>query len=165
MNFKRLTIAELADFEAMRFAKESLPERIKAERYKLNNIRTSLASVGCGRGNDCRKTEDEYISILARITMMEQTLSATTIHCKRIEDVLVRLTDAERMIVEEFFIYHNPEALEVCCSKLYVSKTTVYRWREMALKKCAVALWGCDDLRYFPKVFAEGFESDDEDIA
>lgn len=162
MNFTQLAKSDLHDYAELSFAREVLPDRIKAERSKLNTLHSSLAGIGDVRSADYSKREDKLVSALARVTVMEKTLSETTQFCDHVEAALDRLTNEERVVLEESVIFHNPAWAETLSARFYCGKSKLYKIRGIALKKFACAFYGVDGFQYWPLVCDEDFADDDE---
>ena len=73
---------------------------------------------------------------------LERAYNLTKSAVDQVDSALNQLTEEERKILER--LYMNPSKGNVLrlCEELNIEQATVYRWRDSALKRFTIALYG-----------------------
>lgn len=140
MNWKTEAVEKLSEYDARKAALGSIPEELKRLELAMTGIRCG----GCdgvkvaGGG----KREDQLLSMLVKKEELENLLEQTKIWVRRVEAGLKKLEDTERTLLERFYISPEKYAAESLAGELCVDIKTVYRWKDAAIRKFTMCLYG-----------------------
>lgn len=111
---------------------------LESELYKIQSATNDGTPVR-GGGN---KQNDRFVSIFVHCEELKNNYNLTKSIVDRVDGALDQLTVEERKILEQ--LYMNPSKGNVLrlCEELNIEQATVYRWRDAALKRFTIALYG-----------------------
>lgn len=142
MNWQKISIERLREYEARKRALELIPEQIKALEDKFTSVRsatTDSIAVSDGTGN---KREDALIN---NIVMRQELAGNLSIALKEVsitESGLAGLNDTQRLILQKFYIERTHGHIEKLCEELHFEKSRVYALKDEALKKFTMSCYG-----------------------
>lgn len=141
MDWRPIAKEKLRNHEAKKNALKSLPAEIRTAESELFGIHgaTTDGTPVSGGGN---KQNDRFISAFVQREELEKAYTLTKSAVDQVDSALDQLTAEERKILER--LYMNPSKGNVLrlCEELNIEQATVYRWRDAALKRFTIALYG-----------------------
>lgn len=146
MDWRKMSIDRLKDYENRKQALELIPEQIKTLEMSFASIRaarTDGTPVKDGSGN---KREDALINNIAKREELEKNLRIAESEVRITETALATLTEEEKIVLHYFFINRPKHHIDKLCEKLSYEKTRVYEIKETALRKFTMALYGIIDI-------------------
>lgn len=146
MDWRKMSIERLRDYENRKKALELIPEQIKTLEANFTSIRaarTDGTPVKDGSGN---KREDALINNIAKREELERNLGIAENEVRITETALATLTDEEKTVLYKFFINRPRRHIEELCEMLCYEKTRVYEIKETALRKFTMACYGVIDI-------------------
>lgn len=115
------------DWKSM--AREKL-RRFPAMQAALGNLEDELALLELGGG------EEQARQALERAARQAEYWT------RQVENALSVLTPEERLILDKCYVNRQRGAVDALCGELEVEYSTVYRWRDRALRRFAEAMFG-----------------------
>ena len=143
MNWKKEATEKLQRLGAMRQALHSIPEelaRLEAEATQIRSSTRTDIRISGGTGR-----EDVLLSNLVHRQELEHLHHQTHRWVSTVEAALDTLAVDEQRILELLFVYPKPGSLDTVCAELSIEKSSVYRRRDLALRRFTVALYGCEE--------------------
>lgn len=134
MNWKFEAREKLQRLDAMRQAATSLPEeleRIGGELNRLHDIR--------GDGADCA---DMWMNLRVTQCDLNRALEGTRRWLNAVEGALGVLSPEERLILNRLYVYPEKGGVDRLCGDLRLEQSSIYRRRDKALHRFAIALYG-----------------------
>lgn len=141
MDWKKISIERLRDYEARKQALESIPEQIKTLEMNLTSVRSATTDGIPIRGNGNRR-EEMLINNIAMREELQNNYDIAEREVKITEKGLDALTKEQRRILYKFYIARSHGHIDALCEELCVEKSRVYTLKDEALKKFAVACYG-----------------------
>lgn len=86
--------------------------------------------------------EDRLINILVDLEDCRFRKSIVERDLAKIEKGMDALTDYHRDVINQFFVYRSPEAIECLTERWYKERATVYRDRTRALEEFTRCIYG-----------------------
>ena len=141
MNWKYEAIDKLKGYEAHKAALNSIPEEISRLESAACSIRSATAdgTAVSGGGN---KREDMLLSNIVLREELERQLEQARKWVSVVDRSLAVLDDEERRVLELMYIHRQPGSIERLCSELNIEQASVYRRRDVALRRFTTALYG-----------------------
>lgn len=141
MNWKYEAIDKLKGYEAHKAALESIPEEIARLESAACSIR-SASTDGTAVSAHGNKREDMLLSNIVLREELERKLEQAKLWVSVVERSLGVLDDEERRILDLMYIHRRSGSVEQLCSELNIEQASVYRRRDVALRKVTIALYG-----------------------
>ena len=141
MDWKKISIERLRDYEARKQALESIPEQIKTLELNLTSIRSAQTDGIPIRAGGNRR-EEMLINNIAMREELQNNYEIAEREIKVTEKGLDALSAEQRRILYKFYICRSHGHIDALCEELCVEKSRVYTLKDEALKKFAVACYG-----------------------
>lgn len=138
MNWMEETVERLRRYPAMRNSLEAIPrelERLAEEAQGLKSMR--LGVVGSRK---LRAQENRLLDNLVRRQELEMQLHRSSGWVEDTDDALELLTPQEQQILRRLYM-EEADATAVC-RELGMERSSLYRYRDGALRKLTLALYG-----------------------
>lgn len=141
MNWKHEAIDKLKGYEAHKAALISIPEEIERLESAAHSIRSATAdgTAVSGGGN---KREDMLLSNIVLREELDRKLEQAKLWVSVVDRSLGVLDADERRVLDLMYIHRQPGSIERLCSELNIEQASVYRRRDVALRKVTIALYG-----------------------
>ena len=146
MNWQKISIERLKDYENRRNALDLIPEQIEALESNFTSIRAARTDgipVKDGGGN---KREDALINNIVMRQELERNLRIAEAETKITEKGLAVLNEIERTVLDKFYINKSRRHIEELCERLNYEKSRVYDIKDSALRKFTLACYGIVEL-------------------
>lgn len=143
MNWKGEAIEKLRKYDAMRMSLQNIPmemKRLEADAQAIRGARTDSTPVK-GGGN---AREDALLNNLAHRQELSWALEQARYWVEITQQALDTLTPEERLVLHRFYLCPEHGGVERLCMELGVEKSSVYRKRDKAIHKFALALYGTE---------------------
>ena len=141
MNWKSEAMEKLRRYDAMCKASSNIP--VEIQRLQIAACATKGASADStpvkGGGN---RREEMLMNNLVHRQELQWTLDQTKCWLDVTERALKSLSKEERLILQRLYICPERGAIERLCQELDLEQSSVYRHRDRALQKFAIALYG-----------------------
>lgn len=145
MNWKQEAVDKLRQLEAKETALKTIPEEIARLESAMESIRSASADGSPVRGGGSGR-EDMLLSNICARQELERSLKQTRLWVKAVHTALRVLQQDERRILERFYIWPEPGTAEKLANELGRDTKTIYRQKDRALQKFAMALYGVAEL-------------------
>lgn len=142
MNWKTEAVDKLRHYEARKNALKSIPEELKSLRSARRSLRSVTSDSAPTRGGGNNR-EDVLLSSMVKEQELEQSLEQAQIWVENVESGLSVLTEEERLVLDRFYINSSKGAAERLADELNLDVKTVYRHKDIALRRFTIALYGC----------------------
>lgn len=141
MDWRQEAKEKLRNHEAKKNALKNIRAEIQNLKADFSGIHSSTADGTPVNGGGSTR-EDRLIGNISRRAELEKAHSLTKSAVDQVDGALDQLTVEERKILER--LYMNPSKGNVLrlCEELNIEQATVYRWRDAALKRFTIALYG-----------------------
>lgn len=141
MNWKYEAIEKLKGYEAHLASLTSIPEEIARLESAACSIRSASAD-GTAVSAHGNKREDMLLSNIVLREELERKLEQTKLWVSVVERSLGVLDADERRVLDLMYIHRQPGSIERLCSELNIEQASVYRRRDVALRRFTTALYG-----------------------
>lgn len=145
-NWCVFAIQRLRDYEGRLTAAENLTEQINSLNDRLTAIRSAVTDSTPVQGGNENKREQMLISNISMRDELQKNLEAVKSEISITEKALATLTKVEKDILHRFYINRAKGYVQRLCDELYISKTELYRQKDIALKKFTMACYGIVEL-------------------
>lgn len=142
MNWQKISIERLREYEARQQALTLIPEQIETLEMQFTSIRASQTDATAIRGGIGNKREEALVNNIAMREELKKNLEIAKQEIEITEKGLAELTEDQRKILYRFFIARSHGHVEALCEELCVEKTRVYTLKDEALKKFTIACYG-----------------------
>ena len=139
MNWKEEALEKLQRYPMMTLALRTIPlelERLTREARELQSVGQGIGS----RNRENRAQENRMMNNLVRRQELELQLEQARLWVSVTEEGLSHLTEEERSLLEKLYI-QQIQATDLC-QELGVERSSLYRYRDAALKKLTLGLYG-----------------------
>ena len=144
MNWKVVAVEKLKDYDAKKVSAQNLGEEIQELKTRRRGIRSthagSISVQGCGVGR-----EDAMLNSMTLQCELEVNLLVTRKWLARVERGMSVLEADERMLLEKFYIHPERGAADRLATDMGIDVKTVYRRKDLALRKFTIAMCGCSE--------------------
>lgn len=141
MNWVKEAESKLRDYAAKEQSLESVAERIAQLQAEMTCVRSATTdSTAVHGGGNCR--EDALLNNISERTELERAKQRTAEWVEWVNKALRALTDADRHLLDMFYVNRRKGHAEQLCEELHVEKSEVYRRKEKALRRFTLALYG-----------------------
>lgn len=145
-NWCVFAIQRLRDYEDRLTAVENLTEQLETLEDKFTAIRAATTDSTPVQGGNENKREQMLISNIATRDELQRNLDYVKSEIRITEKGLAVLSKAEKEILQRFYINRTKGCVQRLCDDLYISKTELYRQKDIALKKFTMACYGVVEL-------------------
>lgn len=142
MNWAGIAIERLKDYENRKNAADNLEKQIELLEDQFTSIRSATTDGTPVQGGNENRREKMLIENIATREELEYNLDFIKREIEITEMGLEALTEREKMILHWFYINRPKDYIDRLCNELFISKTELYRQREIALKKFTKACYG-----------------------
>lgn len=142
MDWRKMSIERLRDYENRKRALELIPEQIETLEMNFTAIRSASSDSTPVKGGSGNKREDALINNIAKREELERNLGIAEAEVRITETALATLTDEERTVLYKFFINRPRRHIEELCEQLCYEKTRVYEIKDNALRKFTLSCYG-----------------------
>ncbi len=141
MNWKYEAVEKLRQYEAKKRALESIPAEIARLECAMQGIRSATSDSTPVQGGGSGR-EDMMLSNIVHREELGRSLEQARIWVRLVDAGLELLSPEERLILDRFYI--NPErgAADRLAGDIGIDVKTVYRWKDAALRKFTISLYG-----------------------
>ncbi len=143
MNLRAQVVERLCNYEIMCVAVKNLQDQIcwlKLQQEGVHAVRTDRVAVRCQPD----RTEEKVLDSIVQRQKMEMALENTRRWLRITDRALQTLSKEERLLLQKLYIHRMPGAVAELCQRLQMEKSSVYRKRDKALDRLALALYGID---------------------
>lgn len=141
MNWQKMSIDRLKEYEARQSALILIPEQIKTLETNFTAIRAARTD-GTPVKESGNKREDALLSNIAKRQELEFNLEIAEREAEITAQGLATLTPEERQVLYKFYINRPRRHVEELCEELNFEKTRVYEIKDIALRKFTRAVYG-----------------------
>ena len=141
MDWKSEAIDKLQQYEAKRQALISIPMELAQLEAAMTGVRSSRTDSSAVKGGGSGY-EDRMLSLIVRKEELGRSLECTQLWVDEVAGALKILNQDERRILDTFFVIGEKGAANRLASALCADPKTIYRWRDTALRKFTIALYG-----------------------
>lgn len=146
INWCNFSIQRLRDYESKKQAITNITEQINILEEKYTAIRSATTDgtpVQHGNGNH---REEMMINNITAREELKTNLKITKREVAITEKGLAALDETETKILTRFYINRSKGYVERLCDELFISKTELYRQKDVALKKFTTVCYGIVEL-------------------
>lgn len=141
MDYKRIAMSELRDYNAKVEAIQSLTDKIRSLNEQLDGIRSATSDGTPVQGGGNRREENLCNNISMRDNLV-MNLAIVKRQVKGIEIGLSSLTEKQRRILELFYIRREYGYIQRLCREYNESEREIYRDKDDALRQYTVSRYG-----------------------
>ena len=142
MNWQKISIQRLRDYESRRNSLELIPEQLETLEMNFTAIRAASTDGTPTRDGTSNRREDALISNIAMRDELKNNLAIAKREIEITEKGLEALTVEQHKILYSFFVNRPYRHIELLCEELHVEKTKLYQMKDEALKKFTLACYG-----------------------
>ena len=143
MNWKEEAVEKLRKYDAMCRSLQNIPlevKRLEVDARAIRGARTDGTPVkGGGSGR-----EDALINNIAHRQELTWALEQAKYWVDITRRGLETLTPEEKLVLQRFYLTPEQGSVQRLCMELGVEQSSIYRKRDKALRKFALALYGQD---------------------
>lgn len=144
MNWIREAESKLYDYSAKAQSLQSVTARIALLESEMSCVRSATtdgtAVHGGGNGR-----EDALLNNIAERDELQRAKASVTKWLEWVNRALTALSEQEKDLLDKFYINRRKGHVERLCEKMNVEKSEVYRRKEKALRRFALALYGATE--------------------
>lgn len=140
MNWKNEATEKLKRYSTMRVSLENLRDEIKRLELESRSIRCACVDGVSVRTSGGQK--DVLLNNLIKKQEVKDSLHRTKLWLSCTDRALESLSEEERMLLREMYIYPQKGSMQNLCVRLGVEQSSVYRRRDAALEHFTQALYG-----------------------
>lgn len=141
MIWKHEAIDKLKQYEAKCLALENIPLEIRQLELGMQSIRSADPDSSPVKGSGASR-EDAMLNNITHREELKGSWRMTKLWVAAMDRALSVLSPEEYLILERFFIHQEKKAADRLAGDLRVDIKTVYRWKDEALRKFIIALYG-----------------------
>ena len=142
MDWKKISIERLREYEARKEALSLIPEQIETLELNfpaLRSARTDATPVSGGMSN---KREDMLINNIVMRDELAHNLEIAKREVSITEKGLEKLTEEQKEILTKFYINRSYGYIDTLCEQLHLEKSRIYTLKDEAVKKFTMACYG-----------------------
>lgn len=137
MDWKTVTTDKLKDFGALKCAVNGIPTELHLIDCDIQKTRSAVAN-----GLPAEAVEDIQLSRLMMRRELEWSLAYAKERVDDIEKAMNALDPKDREILDKLYVQPEPISVSRLSKEMYIASSTMYRKRDVALRKFAIALYG-----------------------
>ena len=142
MDWKQEAIEKLRDYEAHRKALDSIPLELERLGAAYTGIRAARVDGTPRSGSSASNREDAMLSNIVHRDELKRRLKEARLWVEIVDGGLSVLDDEERLVLDYCYIHKVKGSINELCERLNVEQATVYRRRDLALRRFTLALYG-----------------------
>ena len=146
MDWRKISIERLKDYENRKTSLISIPEQLETLELEFTSIRAATTDGQEIKGGGGSKREDSLINNIVKRDELKRNLKIVRNEVAVTERGLKGLTADEEKILNKFYINRVRGHVELLCEELNFEKSRVYAIKEDALKKFTLACYGIIEL-------------------
>lgn len=144
MDWKCEAIEKLKQYEAKRQALESIPLEIAQVESNMTSICSPRADSVAVKGSRSGR-EDMMLNCIVQKDELNRRLDRTRLWINAVNGALSVLTTEERKVLDRVYIVGERHAVDNLAAEHFVDTKTIYRWKDKALRKFTIALYGATE--------------------
>lgn len=144
MDWKIEATDKLKQYEAKRQSLQIVPLEIAQIESTMTGIRSARTDSIAIRNSGGNARENIMLSCIVRKEELQRNIEQTELWVKAVTAALDMLNDDERKILDRMYIHREKKAADRLADELFVDLKTVYRWKDDALRKFTIALYGVE---------------------
>ena len=144
MNWQKAAIEDLKKYPMQKDSLENVKKRIGALKEKYQSIKCTLSDTTPVMGGSSR-IEDHMLDNIVERKRLEHTYRATARLVELVERGLSGLDERERLVLERFYVQKNRNHVERLMEEMHFEKTRVYEFKDDALYKFTISMYGIID--------------------
>lgn len=141
MNWGRISIERLKDYNARCVATETIPEQIKTLELQYRSIRSATTEETPVRGGASTR-EDVLLNNIAKREELKRNLEIAEREIGITNRGLSVLNVQERRVLTMFYIDRPKGYMEALCDEMAYEKSKIYQIKDEALRKFTMAAYG-----------------------
>lgn len=146
MNWQKISIERLREYEARKQAAESIPEQIETLDMAFTSVRAATTDATAVRGGNGNAREDALINNIVMREELQRNLEIVKREIQTTEKGLAGLTKDQKRILHKFYISRTHGHVEDLCEELCIERSRVYTLKDEALKSFTMACYGVVEL-------------------
>jgi len=144
MDWKIEATDKLKQYEAKRQSLQIIPLEIAQIESTMTGIRSARTDSIAIRNSGGNARENMMLSCIVRKEELQRNIEQTELWVKAVTAALDMLNDDERKILDRMYIHREKKAADRLAEELFVDLKTIYRWKDDALRKFTIALYGVE---------------------
>ena len=143
MNWKKEAQEKLHRYEAMRLATLNIPDeiaRLEIDAGSIRSARTDSTPVS-GGGN---RREDALLNNIVHRQELTRALQQAQLWLNSTARALSTLSNEQKQILHRIYICPQEDAIRRLCLELGLEQSSVYRKRDIALRRFTIAYYGAE---------------------
>lgn len=141
MNWKKIAIERLQEYESRKLSLDLIPEQIKTLELTYTAIKGATGDETGVRPTNGKK-DDAWIANILKREELKKSLQIAQSECCITEKALETLSDEEKHILYIFYIAKQRGHVERLSEELCVERSRVYELKDEALQKFTLACCG-----------------------
>lgn len=142
MNWKKIAIERLKDYEARKEACKRIPEQIATLEMRYTSIRSATTDATVVRMGNGNQREQALIENIVERNELKNNFKIAKREVEITKKGLEHLTDEQYKILDRFYISRTPGHVERLCEELCMEKSRVYELKDDALRRFTLACYG-----------------------
>lgn len=144
MDWKIEATDKLKQYEAKRQSLQIIPLEIAQIESTMTGIRSARTDSIAIRNSGGNARENMMLSCIVRKEELQRNIEQTELWVKAVTAALDMLNDDERKILDRMYVHREKKAADRLAEELFVDLKTIYRWKDDALRKFTIALYGVE---------------------
>ena len=142
MNWKKISIERLREYEARKESLVLIPEQKEALELSFTAIRSATTDGTPVQGGGGNARENAIINNIVKRDELTRSQEIARREVEITEKGLALLTDEQQKILYHFYIHRTPGHVERLCEQLCYEKSKIYELKDEALKTFTMAICG-----------------------
>lgn len=139
--WKKQAMNDLEIYEAKKQSLINIPDQIRELEEKMTSIRSQNAgSVSVKGGSGSR--DDAYLNNIVTRDRLNANLEENRRFVNRVSNALSVLNEDEKKLLRRFYMVPEKGAVFNIADEKHVDRKTVYKWKDDALNKFTIAMYG-----------------------
>lgn len=144
MNWQKEAIDDLNKYLPRKNSIISMKEKIKELQAREESLKSASDSTPVQGG--ASKREDMILNCIVECDRLKDNITAISRWLYLVEKGLATLTEDERTVLDKFYISRPTRHVDRLCEELHSEKSTIYRIKDIALKKFTISMYGILEL-------------------
>lgn len=145
MDWQKISIERLRDYETRKGALASIPEQLKALEMSFASVRAARTD-GTPVKEGGNKREDALINNIVMRQELERNLEIAEKEIDITEKGLSVLSAEEKTVLDKFYMNRPRRHIDELCESLNYERTRIYEIKEKALRKFTLSCYGIVEL-------------------
>lgn len=141
MNWKKIAIERLQEYNARCLSLELIPEQLKTLELEYTSIKGATNDETAVKSTT-RKKDDAWVANIVKREELKKSLQIAQSECFITEKALDTLSDEQKHILEMFYIYKQRGHVDRLSEELCVERSRVYELKDEALTRFTLACCG-----------------------